>query len=982
MKLYYYSIARKEFAPLFPHTANMAELREINRYKNTTRGILPLVAWALWAGGAYLAAKIGGSFVLDTAGKAALALIGLLAEGIFWAAGKFLEATGFLLDMAIQSTISSNTYAGLEVIKVGWSTVRDFSNMFFIFALLYIAIKTILGMGGSSTKKWVANLIIAALLINFSLFATKIVVDAGNVLAMGFWGKMEMTVGGNNPSAALHLMQGLKIQSIKDIKDVNGNVIKVEPLNQILIYLGGALVMLIAGYVFLAGAVMMIVRTVTLLFLMIVSPFAFLSFALPVGGGFGQKWLSKLIGNTFVAPAFLAMLYLVIVIINGIDLQNLAGANGAKWGGALAGDPSSFIIIYNYVLIIILILASLSVANSVSNGAGSAAGAWAKKGMGMAAGAAAGTSGAALRQTAGRYGKNKMQDKDWVAEQNRLVAKGGWAGRTANMKLAAAQSGSKGTFDIRNAPMKGLGMNAALAAGGINAGTGSKRNYETHGAVGSSIISQYKADPNEVAALQARISAGGADGAAARIQLTAIKSREGASYRGTEKEKELIEKAKSRYGNDPEAQKKYLEEMGHVELDQKRNKDVKKEIERGIKIQNEKNIISNKGHIDAEGNQKGPLLDEMTATKKQLAALKAEGANADVAEIEKVEGILKSQTDKLINSVKQLNGKEFEDTVTPKLLKEHPEVMSALGRTALMHVNANPDIFDQATRNQISNAAMTEGPEESRQYLITQAKLNTGYMPVNLGGELGNRSASYTKEMADLNKLPESEWKRKAIVERKDAHESAVQDILGGMKPKDVAKLTDTAVGFDDTIAGNYTKKHLEEIAKYHEKIKMDHNDPETKRKLSELRVKVAGGKISVKDSAGNVVKNADGTDQETEYKGTTAGKAYMKTEEGARVFSGGKPKVDVKAKETAAADAKRAMDDAEKKIAETEYAATGSAFNYDKHNEAKSAHAEAEKVHNKAQAELTSARSANAKNKNAEAAEEEPGDNEDGATA
>ncbi|OGZ06207.1 MAG: hypothetical protein A2845_00145 [Candidatus Lloydbacteria bacterium RIFCSPHIGHO2_01_FULL_49_22] len=596
MKLYYYSIAHKKFKPLFRNSADTAENQKIDRFNSTSRGFLP-IAWALWAGGSYVAAKLFGGAALDAAGNAALALLEMLAQAIFWAAGLFLEGCGLLLDMAIQSTIDSNMYSSLQVINVGWTTVRDFSNMFFIFALLYIAIKTILGMGGSSTKRWVANLILAAILINFSLFATKVVIDAGNVLAMGFWSKMEMGKVPGDSSAAQHLLGALKLQSIADFKDKDGNTIPgIQPINRILIYIGGALVMLVAGYVFLAGAIMMIIRTVTLIFLMIVSPFAFLSFALPVGGGFSQKWLSKLIGNAFVAPAFLAMLYLVIIIINGVDLNTLGGAKGLKWGAALAGDPGSLPIIYNYVLMIILLLASLTVANAVSAGAGDSGSRWAKRGLGYGAAAGFGAAGAVGRQTAGRAGRSKLQNEKWVAEQNKLIAKGGmkdakigdkFAARSANLKLAAAEKASKGTYDIRNAPMKGLGVGAALGAVGIQTGAGSKRSYATTGGAEGSL--SYK-------------GVGG--------------------YVGTENEKALIATAKARFPNDPTAQQAYLKQRGvditnkpgEIIADAKRNDATRKELNKGIALAKSKEEIAE--HAKAEKERINDIETKRTAAIK------------------------------------------------------------------------------------------------------------------------------------------------------------------------------------------------------------------------------------------------------------------------------------------------------------------------------------------------------------------------------
>ena len=845
-------------------------------------------------------------------------------------AGFFMESMATILDFSIERTINSATYANLAAVNVGWTAVRDFSNMFFIFALLYIAIKTILGMGGGSTKRWVAHLIIAALLINFSLFATKVVIDAGNVLAMGFWEKITVPVpaisgspSGTVPSVAQNFLKGFRMQTIFDSIDQTGSDpggVKFTETNKLLIYLGGSIVMFIAGYVFLAGAIMMIIRTVTLLFLMIVSPFAFLGFALPVGGGWGNKWLTKLIGSTFVAPAFLAMLYLDSLIINGIDATILTGGTTSSLAAAFTGNAANYSIFYNFILLIILLLGALSVANSVSSGAGSTAGAWAKKGLGK--GVRSGFTGiaAAGRQTGGRYGKNKMQDKDWVAEQNRLAANGTWAQKKmANIKLASAQAASKGTFDVRNAPMKGLGIAGAMGAAGVNAGQGSKRSYETHGAVGSSVITKYKADPDEVKALQDRIAAGGVDGAAAKVKLGAIRSREGASYRGTEKEKELIEKSKSRYGANVTAQKTFLEDKG-VELDQKRNKDLKKELDRKSTIEKHTKIVGNKEYVDTDGNQKGPLLDEITATKNKLADEKAKGATASVEEIEKLQKTLGDHMDTLGDSIKQLSGKEFEDTVSQKLITEHPEIMAAMGRTALMHVNSNPELFDQKTKEDMTHTVMTEGTEDGRGYLITQSKLNTGHLQVKLGDELGNRVNQYKSEMNELDKLQaveDTEWVREAKLKLKEDHDSAVQDILGGMKPKEVARLP-IELRNEDTLATNYTQKHLEEMAKYHEQIKGDLGDSKTQQSLAELRVKVAGGSMSVRDERGNIIKNADGTDKTITFKGTTAGKKYMRTTEGARIF-GGKTDTDVKESaytkaQQATAATKAAADDARAK--------------------------------------------------------------------
>lgn len=529
-------------------------------------------------------------------GDVALSPIVGLSYLFFYVAGLFLSGMGALLDIAISSTINSNFYDGLTVIDIGWTAVRDFSNMFFIFALLFIAIKTILGLAGSNTKRWVAHLIIAALLINFSLFATKVVIDAGNALAWGFWDRMTIsssTVTGS--SATMNLMQGFKLQSIADPKDSSGKPISLDATTKIIIYLGGGLLMFIAGYVFLAGAVMMIVRTVTLIILMVLSPFAFLGFALPVAGGFGNKWLSKLIGSTFVAPAFIAMLYLVSIIINSPDLFKLTDSNGLSMGGALAGDFSSFAIIYNYVLMIILILGALTVANAVSAGAADTGGRWAKKIIGGGAVAGAIGVGVAGRQLGGSVGKMTAESK----KLREMAESGNRATRWfANTAIKTGEVAKKGTWDVRNAKAGGYGVGSVLASTGIDVGAGSKRTFDTHGSVLSG---------TPIAAGVAGLAVAARRGAEKvlpegkvldAVRTSSDKVRDSVTYRGTEDEAAILKTAEERFKLNPAAKEAYLRDKLGAQYEEPRHKETRDKIAHDVVVKERKDAIKTK--VDEE----------------------------------------------------------------------------------------------------------------------------------------------------------------------------------------------------------------------------------------------------------------------------------------------------------------------------------------------------------------------------------------------
>lgn len=646
--------------------------------------------------------------VVDTVenapGNILLSPIVLLSFLFFKTVGLFLTGMGTLLDMAISGTINSDFYTGLTVINIGWTAVRDFSNLFFIFVLLYIAIMTILGLAGSNTKRWVAHLIIAALLINFSLFTTKIVIDAGNAIAWGFWDQMNVSSGGSSsPSATLNLLQGFKLQSITNPVNSQGQPVSMPATTKIMIYLGGGIMMLVAGYVFLAGAIMMMVRTVTLILLMILSPFAFLGFALPVAGGFANKWVTKLIGSAFVAPAFIAMLYLVSTIINSPDLFKLTNSQGMSIGAALAGDISSYSIIYNYIFLIILVLGALTVANAVSSGAGTQAGNWAKKGLSGGAAATALGIGAAGRQTAGRYGKSRLNNENWVKEQNRLVARAGMkdasfldkaAGRTANLKLATAQKASKGTFDVRNVNVMGKNINSALGYGGVNAGQGTKRTYDTHGAVGSLVT-------------------GG--------------------YRGSEKEAELIKTAKERYKTAPDAQEGYLRaRLGKSNLegddtyDAVRHKDVRNQIER----------------------------DKVTTEAKAKLKETAEGKIIGEEAAKAIKGAFAT-----------LSGKEASEILhdKPEYLK-NPAVTAALTSKVLSALDTSkltPDTIDT-----IASGVVQNGTDSARKYLKNQAKIG-GVLQYNTEGELQKLTNDYNQKKIEL-KDDATAWNAYAEKQKKE----------------------------------------------------------------------------------------------------------------------------------------------------------------------------------------------------------------------
>src|SRR3989338_645375 len=205
-------------------------------------------------------------------GKLADATIGQtiawICNFMWYISAKLFTMSGYLLDYAVDFSVKdfSDNINQIKVIDTGYKIILNVANMLFIFILLYIAIKTILGMGGD-IKKLLTNIIVVALFINFSLFMTKTIIDASNILAMGFYNGVQTEIGQveisdedekkeviSVGSISTAMMAGLKLQTMVPSSDSPHN--KNDPAKGLSNFeiainsLGGAVLFLISAFVF------------------------------------------------------------------------------------------------------------------------------------------------------------------------------------------------------------------------------------------------------------------------------------------------------------------------------------------------------------------------------------------------------------------------------------------------------------------------------------------------------------------------------------------------------------------------------------------------------------------------------------------------------------------------------------------------------------------------------------------------------------
>jgi hypothetical protein len=395
--------------------------------------------------------------------------------------GWILGLAGVVLNTVLDYTVvnMSGNLTQIKGINIAWATIRDLSNMSFIFILLYISISTVLGLSGSQWKKTLGTVVIAAVLLNFSLFMTKVMVDASNIFTLGIYRQIVTdpnTVKGLSDS----IMQPLGLTTLYKVLDPK-SLVDTAWSKLFIISIGSSAFMLVTAAVFLAVSVMFLIRYITIIFLLILSPIAVMGL-LPQFSGTAKKWWNQLVGQLTFAPAYMIMTWVVITIIQSSKFvcpdqllsdtfTNLAGATAASTGqigaGACAGGSIGTIL--NFIIIIGMAIASLTIAKGLSNQSKGAA----EKLVGGALGFGAGAAAFGGRKLGGGLGR-MAANSEYLKEKE---AKGGALGFASRMTLKGGQKAASGSFDVRSSKALGLASSAGIDIG-IGGKAGGKGGYD------------------------------------------------------------------------------------------------------------------------------------------------------------------------------------------------------------------------------------------------------------------------------------------------------------------------------------------------------------------------------------------------------------------------------------------------------------------------------------------------------------------------
>jgi hypothetical protein len=366
-----------------------------------------------------------------------------------WAAG-FLDYV--IKDFVIGFGSSVDSSGVGSAIDTLWALVRDLFNILFIFAIIYIGFKMILRRDEGGAQKALAYLVMAALLINFSLFISKAIVDFTNLLATeigqaGFpnAGAAQATITPDREGEILVGQTFFNNMRLTTSLAADGNLTRGGVLPWGYIF-GNAIVYVIAIFAFMAGAIMLLIRYAALCVFMVFSPLMFIGWILPNFRGTMEKYWRNFLGRAFFAPAYMIMIYLSSAVIVATVGQNsltigdaMPGATTNTTGLAnTAGDIAAGI--GPFALSAVFLIMSVMVAGYLSADGSKLAmrtgQRLARGGRRMASNAAMRTGKFAARNTAG-YGAQALGAE---AEQGRKnfqrrmalqAQKGGWRAKVA-----------------------------------------------------------------------------------------------------------------------------------------------------------------------------------------------------------------------------------------------------------------------------------------------------------------------------------------------------------------------------------------------------------------------------------------------------------------------------------------------------------------------------------------------------------------------
>ncbi len=332
-------------------------------------------------------------------------ILQLLTTLIYW-------LFAFIIAPLIEAMLSIHPYQDVfvQVIYPGWLILRNLSNILFIIVLLVIGLATLFQVEKYNYKHLLVKVVIAAIMVNFSLVIGQAVLGIADTVQNQFLPERLNVIRALGFELMVKPIQKMQLDSSSASAGLSN---LTYPFFLFALALG-------AFFAFVAILLFLVVRIVGLWVLLMVSPVAYVARILPETEKYAEEWWKKFLTYAFITPIFAFFLNIAALFAT----SHVFGQGSPIFStSTVTGGIAEFVYLTaSHVTVLVFLFAGLSFAGSSGVVGAKAITDFAKKGIKLPFKAAGGAALGGAGLAAG-YAMRKKTEKSIPLEKKGFLGK-------------------------------------------------------------------------------------------------------------------------------------------------------------------------------------------------------------------------------------------------------------------------------------------------------------------------------------------------------------------------------------------------------------------------------------------------------------------------------------------------------------------------------------------------------------------------------
>ncbi len=275
----------------------------------------------------------------------------------------FISFSITIITIAIDPVVLDALF-NLESLYATWGIVRDLFNIIFIFVLLFSAFATIFQVQKYHLKTIILNVVLMALLINFSWPIARVIIDLSNQMMYFFLN------GQSGVGLMGEMAQGSRFAELAIYQEDANIGSEGQTVNVLFV----VVFTFIFAMTMLTIALQLFIRTTLLMVLIIFSPIGIAGSAIPRMQGLSSQWWDAFIKQCFAGPIMVFMLIFALsttLLINDDDSDITKRIEGSATSTATSAWRDRTILATQYAIPLIILWVGIAAASKLSDKASS-----------------------------------------------------------------------------------------------------------------------------------------------------------------------------------------------------------------------------------------------------------------------------------------------------------------------------------------------------------------------------------------------------------------------------------------------------------------------------------------------------------------------------------------------------------------------------------------------------------------------------------